>query len=200
VSRRPIAWRDPDRDGTRSLFERIAAPRASIAPGWENWILDRAPYAFFRLSQPLKDRYNSNYSSGAADWLRHRIHGKVALHEGRTVNRIVTTPRQNGASVSATLSDDTRLTADHVILATGFGIDVGKPGILHPTLRAQIRTNGSAPALNSRFESTVPGLYFAGMTTLPAFGPLYRFVAGAPATAHRIARAISTPCPHCSRL
>jgi len=191
VSRRSIAWRDRDRDGQRSLLERIRAPRASIAPGWQHWMLDHAPYAFFRLSQPLKDRYNSRYSSGAADWLRHRIHDKVTLHEGRTVARIAV--RGDGSSICATLSGDERVSADHVVLATGFRVDVRKLSIIHPSLQARIETNGGAPILNSRFESTVPGLYFAGMAALPAFGPLFRFVAGAPASARRIARAIGAP-------
>jgi len=198
VSRRPIAWRDPDRDGARTLLERIRAPRASIAPGWENWILDHAPYAFFRLSQRFKDRYNSNYSSGAADWLRHRIDGKVTLHEGRTVATIAAPA--NAAGLCATLSDGGRLAVDHVILATGFRADIRAMTMMHPSLVARIRTNGFVPVLNHRFESTVPGLYFVGMTTLQAFGPLYRFVAGAPAAARRVARAISISSPSCSRL
>ena len=199
VSRRPIAWRDPDRDGTRSLFERIRAPRAAIAPGWQYWALDHAPYAFFQLSQRFKDHYNGYYSSGAADWLRDRILGKVTLHEGRTVSRIATTSG-NGTSVCATLSDGRRLTTDHVMLATGFRIDLRKLTMIHPSLLADIGAAGSVPVLNSRFESTVPGLYFVGMTALPAFGPLYRFVAGAPASARRVAHAISSQRQKCFRL
>jgi thioredoxin reductase len=141
----------------------------------------------------MKDRCNSNYSSGAADWLRHRIHGKVTLHEGRTVNRIAPVGSGSGLRLRATLSDGAELTADHLLLATGFRIDIGRLTMLDPSLRKEIRTTEGVPVLNSRFETTVPGLYFAGMTTLPAFGPLYRFVAGAPATARRIAGAIVAP-------
>jgi cation diffusion facilitator CzcD-associated flavoprotein CzcO len=193
VARRPIAWREPDRDGARSLLERIVAPRASIAPGWRHWCLDRAPYAFFQLPQTIKDRYNGGYSSGAADWLRARIHGKVTIYERRTMKRIARANAGNGEAVCAMLSDGTSLVADHVILATGFKVDLDRLAYLDPRLRMQIRTDGRVPVLNSRFETSVPGLYFAGMTTLPAFGPLYRFVAGAPATARRIARAVHAP-------
>src|SRR5438034_7939407 len=38
VSRRPINWLGPDRWNRRSVLERILAPDASIAPGWDNWI------------------------------------------------------------------------------------------------------------------------------------------------------------------
>jgi FAD-dependent urate hydroxylase len=37
----------------------------------------------------------------------------------------------------------------------------------------------------------VPGLYFIGLTSLRAFGPLYRFVAGCGAAAGRVASAIT---------
>ena len=198
VARRPITWRAPDRDGTRSLFERIRAPRAAIAPGWQFWMLDHAPYAFFRLSQQLKDRYNGHYSSGASDWLHHRIQGKVTLHEGCTVERVK--PAAGASSLGLILSDSRHLTVDHVLIATGYRIDVRKLAIFHPSLAAEIRSDRNVPVLNSRFESTVPGLYFVGMTALPAFGPLYRFVAGAPAAARRIARAIARPRQDCSRI
>jgi len=193
VARRPIAWREPDRDGTRSLLERIAAPRASIAPGWQHWCLDRAPYAFFRLPQPVKDSYNAGYASGAADWLRSRILGKVTIHEGCLVKRIIPAAAGNGPAASVTLSDGTALVADHVIFATGYKVDLTRLSILDPRLRMLIRADGCLPVLNSRFETSVPGLFFAGLTTLPAFGPLFRFVAGAPATARRIASAVDRP-------
>jgi hypothetical protein len=37
----------------------------------------------------------------------------------------------------------------------------------------------------------VPGLYFVGISSLRAFGPLYRFVAGCGAAARRVAGAIA---------
>ena len=63
--------------------------------------------------------------------------------------------------------------------------------MIHPSLRAQIRTDLAIPVLNSRFESSVPGLYFVGISSLRAFGPLYRFVAGCGAAARRVAGAIA---------
>jgi FAD-dependent urate hydroxylase len=200
VARRPVAWRDPDRDGMRSVFERMKAPRAAIAPGWDNWILDHAPYAFYRLPQSLKERYNSNYSSGASDWLKHRILGRVTLHEARTIVHAGAGNQGGASGIAAVLSDGTRLAADHMILGTGYRVDVTKLTMLHPSLVARIGVHRSVPLLNHWFESTVPGLYFVGLTALAAYGPLYRFVAGCQAAARRVAGAISAPLPHCRRL
>jgi thioredoxin reductase len=187
VSRRPIAWRDRDRTDERPILERIKAPRASMAPGWPFWALDHFPYSFYRLPQPRKDSYNSNYSSGASDWLRDRVLGSVTLHESRTVTRVEAV----GGKAHAHLSDGKDVTADHVLLATGYKVDVSKLPMIHPSLSADIRTDMGTPLLNHWFESTVPGLYFVGLTSLRAFGPLYRFVAGCTAASRRVARGIA---------
>ena len=187
VSRRSIQWLEPDRSGTRSIVERILAPDASIAPGWLNWVWDRMPVLFYRFPQRWKDSYNATYHSGATDWLRSRVFGKVTLRERRTVARLDEAP----GKLTATLSDGAKVRADHVILATGYTVDVNKLTMIHPSLRAEIETHRASPILSHWFESSVPGLYFVGLTSLHAFGPLYRFVAGCGAAARRVAGAIA---------
>jgi len=186
VARRPIKWLKPDRWNRRSVLERVLAPDASIAPGWDNWVLDRLPFSFYRLPQARKDSYNAQYHSGATDWLRTRVIGKVTLSE----NRIVTALRVADGRIAATLSDRTTLGADHILLATGYTVDLDKLTMIHPSLRAAIKTDRAIPVLSPWFESSVPGLYFVGLTSLRAFGPLYRFVAGCGAAARRVASAV----------
>jgi FAD-dependent urate hydroxylase len=188
VSRRPIDWLARDRFGERSLVERIRAPDAGIGPGWVNWILEHLPYLFYRLPQSRKDRTVVMYSAArATDWLRGRILGKVVLHEGRAVARVEAT---NGTA-DVTLSDGERIRADHVILGTGFRVDLDKLPMIHATLRAQIQTDSGTPVLSPSFETTVPGLYFVGVSSWRAFGPLYRFVVGCQAAAPCVARSIA---------
>ena len=185
VCRRPIKWLGPDRTDTRPLSRRIRAPNATIAPGWENWALDHFPYLFHRFPQEWKDSYNSNYHSGASDWLRDRVIGRATLHEGRTITRLAAA----GAGFDATLSDGSAISADHLLLATGFKVDVARLPMLHPSVQAALRRDAGVPILNSTFESSVRGLYFVGLTSVRSFGPLYRFVAGCGAAARRVAGA-----------
>ena len=187
VARRPIQWLEPDRSKTRSALERILAPDASIAPGWTNWVWDRLPFLFYRFSQPWKDSYNAIYHSGATDWLRGRVLGKVTLREGQTVAKLQVAQGR----LRATISDGAQVSAHHIILATGYTVDLTKLGMIHPALRAEIRTDRAIPILSHWFESSVPGLYFVGLTSLRAFGPLYRFVAGCGAAARRVADAVT---------
>lgn len=187
VPRRPVVWLAPDRSNTRSTLERILAPDAGIAPGWINWLWDRKPFLFYRFSQRWKDSYNAMYHSGATDWLRHRVIGRVTLHEGRTVAKLDVAR----GKVEATLSDGAKLRADHIMLATGYRVDLSRLTMIHPALRAHIETDQAIPILSHWFESSVPGLYFLGLTSLRAFGPLYRFVAGCGAAARRVADAVA---------
>jgi hypothetical protein len=165
----------------------MLAPNASIAPGWRNWTLEHLPYLFYRFPQDSKDRYNGNYVSGATDWLRERVIGKATLHEGQTV---VEASEVDGR-VAAILSDGTTVRADHVILATGYRVDINKLTMLHPSLLRDIKTDMAIPILSPSFESSVAGLYFVGLTSLRAFGPLYRFVAGCKAAARRVATSVA---------
>jgi len=145
------------------------------------------PYLFYRFPQQRKDSYNSNYVSGASSWLTDRVIGKVTLREGRTVTNVEVVD----GKVDATISDGTRALVDHILLATGYKADINRLTMIHPSLRAEIRTDMAIPLLSHWFESSVPGFYFVGFTSLRAFGPLYRFVAGCGATARRVARSVA---------
>ncbi|HVB21196.1 MAG TPA: hypothetical protein VNG51_04540, partial [Ktedonobacteraceae bacterium] len=63
--------------------------------------------------------------------------------------------------------------------------------MLSSTLLSKIQTHQNVPLLNPWFESSIPGLYFTGITSIRSFGPLYRFVVGAKAVAPRIASAVA---------
>ena len=188
ISRRPIVWLPPDRVNERTIWERIRAPNTGIAPGWKNWVLEHLPYFFYRFPQHRKDEAIHNYYTAAAsDWLRDRVIGKAALHEGQTVVRADVLD----GKVDVTISDGTKVRADHVILATGYKVDINKLPMIHPSLRAEIKMDKAIPILSHWFESSVPGLYFVGLTSLRTFGPLYRFVVGCKATAQRVASSVA---------
>ena len=53
-----------------------------------------------------------------------------------------------------------------------------------------------APRLSRHFESSVPGLYVAGVAAAASFGPLARFIAGAPFVVPRIAAHLAATRPH----
>jgi hypothetical protein len=82
------------------------------------------------------------------------------------------------------------LVADHVIAGTGYKVDMERLQFLSPEIRRNVVLAGSAPVLSPDFESSVPGLYFAGLAAANAFGPVLRFAFGAGFAARRINRAL----------
>jgi FAD-dependent urate hydroxylase len=80
---------------------------------------------------------------------------------------------------------------DAVIAGTGYDVNVSRLKFLDPEISDRIHRIERAPALNINFESSVPGLHFIGPLSFMCFGPLFRFVTGAEATARRLARHLS---------
>jgi len=130
-----------------------------------------------------------------------RIIGKVALHEGQKIDKM----EQVGDRVEVTLTNGEKLQADHVMCATGYKVNIKNLSMIHPSLLSEIQTldegdkDENTPVLNHWFESSVPGLYFLGLTTLRSFGPLYRFVVGTKATAERVASSAARRVNHLAR-
>jgi hypothetical protein len=79
---------------------------------------------------------------------------------------------------------------DHVIAATGYKVDLERLQFLSPDLRSQVRTVNGAPVLTSNFESSMKGLYFAGIAAANTFGPVMRFAFGAGFAARRLAKTL----------
>jgi hypothetical protein len=46
------------------------------------------------------------------------------------------------------------------------------------------------PLLSAHYESSVPGLHFAGSSAVPSYGPLMRFVAGVGYAARSITQGV----------
>jgi hypothetical protein len=123
--------------------------------------------------------------AGAA-WLRDRLDG-LSVSSGL----VVTGASADADGVKLTLSGGSSRRVDHVLLATGYAVDIARYGFLDPDLLARIDTVKGSPVLGAGLESTVPGLYFLGAPAAHSFGPVMRFVVGTwhagPALARHIA-------------
>jgi hypothetical protein len=78
-----------------------------------------------------------------------------------------------------------------VIAATGYKVDIDRLKFLNSEIRSQLKIVNGAPVLSARFESSIPGLYFAGIAAANSFGPVMRFAFGAGFAARTLARALS---------
>ncbi|HEY0703498.1 MAG TPA: FAD-dependent oxidoreductase [Candidatus Acidoferrales bacterium] len=111
--------------------------------------------------------------SAGSRWLPARLKDvKVST------SRYVTEAASAGRAVEMKLDDGSRRSADHVLLGTGYSVDIAKYPFLSRDLVAQIDQFDGYPRLSSGLRSSVPGLHFIGATAARSFGPLLYFVAG----------------------
>jgi hypothetical protein len=84
------------------------------------------------------------------------------------------------------------LLVDHVIAATGYRADLRRVPFIPSGLRSVIASTAETPILSSRFESSVPGLFFVGVLSANTFGPLTRFAFGAGFAAERVTERLAS--------
>jgi hypothetical protein len=105
-------------------------------------------------------------------------------------NASVVTAREDRGQVELTLADTSRRRADHVLLATGYRVDIAGYSFLPNELLHRIARIGGYPRLGHGFESSVAGLHFLGAPAAWSYGPLMRFVAGTEFAAPALTRAV----------
>jgi hypothetical protein len=109
----------------------------------------------------------------------------VQIDAGRTV----VGARVRGTGIELEL-DNGRFDFDHVLLATGYRIDITRLGIFSADFAQEIDTDDGSPVLENGYESNVPGLHFVGSSAVRSYGPLLRFVWGAGYAARNVTRFI----------
>jgi hypothetical protein len=77
-----------------------------------------------------------------------------------------------------TLDEGTERAVDHVLLGTGYTIDISRYDFLPAVLLDQIDRVDGYPVLGAGLESSVPGLHFLGAPAALSFGPVMRFIVG----------------------
>jgi len=122
----------------------------------------------------LRDRIRTRAVRAAGSrWLPERL-AAVKINTGRSVSEA----KPVGDEVALKLDDGSERRVDHVLLGTGYQVDIAKYDFLPPELTQDVRQLDGYPKLASGFRSSVPGLHFIGATAARSFGPLLYFVAG----------------------
>jgi FAD-dependent urate hydroxylase len=198
IARAPaIRWlvRGEQLRGIDPFLQRLLYAPTDIGPAGVSRLV-AMPNLFRRLPRELQDRlaYRS-IRPATTSWLLERT-----TDVKMTFSRQVSEATPDGGGVLLALDDGSRRRADHVILGTGYKIDVAKEPVVGDSLQRRLHTHDGYPILRSGFESSVPGLHFIGAYSAWSFGPIMRFVAGtwftAPAVAKHIASVQSPRATH----
>lgn len=188
IARAPaVAWTPPPKSRQRSFYERLRAPSSGLGAGLQLWMYSNIPGLFRYLPQQVRfSRVKNVLPPAGSWWLKDRVAGRIDLLPGHVVTKA---EARGGRAVLHVQRGDgkvSRLTADHVIAATGYRFEVQNLPFLGADLRNSVHAEQGSPVLSPHFESSVSGLYFTGLASAPAFGPAMRFLAGADYTARCI--------------
>jgi cation diffusion facilitator CzcD-associated flavoprotein CzcO len=181
-----VHWLPEGDGGADRGLQNYAYRKIAIGGPRSAWLAAR-PTLFRRLPYRTHEGLVYHFiKPAAASWLRPRL-SAVPITIGRS---IVSASRQ-GEKLVLTLDDGSSREVDHVLLATGYRIDLTRYAFLAPELVARVRTRGGPPVLAAGFESSVRGLHFLGAPSARSFGPVMHFVCGTWASARGLTRALA---------
>ncbi|MFZ0519767.1 MAG: FAD-dependent oxidoreductase [Candidatus Acidiferrales bacterium] len=147
------------------------------------------PDAVKYFPRSVQDKFRKRALRPAgARWLVDRCKSIPMSH-----GRFVKSAKRSGETLSLSLNDGTTRDVDHVLLGTGYKVDVTRYPFLASELSQSVAQVNGFPTLTPGFESSIPGLHFLGAPSSWNFGPLMFFVCGTDFAARRLARHLAIP-------
>jgi len=168
------------RDG---LFGPLLFDRTDVGPALISHLVAHPMLVRVLPRAIRRDAARRALAPGASLWLQPRLRGLVM-----TMGRHVVEAAERDGQASLLLDDGTRRSVDHVLLATGYRVDIARYSFLARELVARVRCVDGQPVLDDGFASSIPGLHFVGAPALYSFGPLLRFVSGTAFAAAMVTR------------
>lgn len=184
-----LNWNTVPEPLRRGPWRSLRNPHSGLGTGWTSWVWSEIPWAVRQLPAGLREHIaGTALGPAGAWWLRQRYEQQVPALLGHSLHSATLAGDRVTVGLRGPDGHPTSIEADHVVAATGFTPDLDRLRLLDAGLRRAITTVGStrAPELNAGFESSYPGLFFAGLLSAPSFGPSMRFVHGATYTAARL--------------
>jgi thioredoxin reductase len=178
----PVSWRGWLRN---RRWMNVFHARADVGPPGLSLIIQR-PNLFRRLPRYTKD-WSDRRAIRPVFSYKYVVEKKeMPILAGRFVVRV----QVEGERLCVELNDGIERTVDHIILATGYRVDVARYSFLSPKILEGLDLVHGYPRVDSGFETSLPGLHFLGAPAAWSFGPLVRFIAGTEFTSRMLTRRI----------
>lgn len=164
-------------------------PESPFGRAWSLWAFSYYPHPYRYLPAEAR-HYLVRRVLGplGAWWLRDRFEGKVEVSEVSGIVRADVSAGRPVLSVQTMGGRAEELSADHVIAATGYRVDIAAMDFLGHELRTELAVSRGTPKLGAGYRSSVPGLYFTGLPAAASYGPVMRFVCGTEFASPRLAK------------
>ena len=170
----------------RSKWQQIRHPQSGLGPGMRSRFFSDAPGLFHYLPESLRVETVNRTLGPSAGWFVKDKMARVPSLLGYTPQSAEVRGGKVRLRLRAADGNERDVFTEHVIAATGYKVDLGRLPFLSAEIRSKIKTVAGSPILSTTFESSVPGVYFAGLAAANSFGPVMRFAFGAGFAARRI--------------
>jgi len=175
----------------RSWWQQIRHPQSGLGPGMRSRFYSDAPMAFHYLPEQIRLDVVRRALGPSGGWfIRDKVIGKVPLHLACTPQGAEVRNGRVHLDVRAADGTAREIVTEHIIAATGYRVDLERLKFLNAEIRSKVKTLNGSPVLSSTFESSIPGLYFAGVAAANSFGPVMRFAFGAGFAARTLTRSL----------
>jgi cation diffusion facilitator CzcD-associated flavoprotein CzcO len=192
VRNRRVIWSDPPTGEEPTWWQNVLQPPSPLGEGWSHVISHRgAPLVRYLPARARLAMVKHILGPFGSWWLHDRVVGQVHTVTGRRIESSTVQGDKAVLNLVGKRGAREQLVVDHVLAATGYRVDVDAVDFLDAPLRARVDRVSGSPVLDAGFESSVPGLYFVGLSAAATFGPLLRFVCGTEFAAPRLARAVA---------
>jgi thioredoxin reductase len=176
----------------RSWWNQIRHPQSGLGPGLRSRFFADAPAVFYYLPESLRLMIVRRTLGPSGGWfVRDMVIGKVPLHLGCTPQSAEVQNGKVRLSIQAADGRKREIVTEHVIAATGYRVDMNRLKFLNAEIRSSLKTVDGSPVLSKSFESSIHGLFFAGVAAANSFGPVMRFAFGRGFAARTITRALA---------
>jgi cation diffusion facilitator CzcD-associated flavoprotein CzcO len=177
----------------RSLWKRISRPQSGLGPSMQSALFCKFPTWFRFLPEALRLKIVRSHLGPSGTWFtKDRIVGRVPLQLGTTIECAEVKNDKVHLHVRTSDGATREIVTEHVITATGYRVNLDRLTFLSPELRSKIKAVNGTPVLSSSFESSIPDLYFVGVSAANTFGPMMRFAFGADFAARHLSRRLAT--------
>lgn len=169
------------------LVRNLLYAPTDVGPAGLSQVMAR-PDLLNRLPRGLRDKlWKRSVRPAGAGWLVDRLKD-VPIRLGTSA----VSGGVKGDRVKIRLSDGTQRMVDHVLLGTGYRVDISKYDFLAPELLQSVHCFKGYPVLEEGLETSVPGLHILGAPAAWSFGPLMQFVSGTHYASRALTRCITS--------
>jgi cation diffusion facilitator CzcD-associated flavoprotein CzcO len=145
--------------------------------------------------QALDQRFWAEGRLKLEPWLKPRIdHDTIMIWP---TSQMVSCRQLPEGALEVTLDVGERLTIDHIILATGYKVNMANIPLLHRgNILSRLQTSNGYPMLDEHFQSTIPGLFVTSMPAMQDFGSFFAFTVSVRASARIIGSFLTHAAAH----